>query len=134
MQRVYSHAFLHRHTLLMTKDHRLSRETLRAQLEQAGYRSVDQMMEHGKFATGGALLDLYPMDSGETYRTDFFDDDIDILRIFDVDTQHTLQEITSINLLPAHELPTNKAAIELFRSRGVSNLMYAATPSTFTSR
>lgn len=87
MQRVCPHAFLHRHTLLMTKGQRLSRETLRAQLEQAGYRSVDQVMEHGEFATRGALLDLYPMGSEEPYRIDFFDDDIDSLRIFDVDTQ-----------------------------------------------
>ncbi|MGL9723353.1 transcription-repair coupling factor [Sodalis sp. (in: enterobacteria)] len=117
MQRVCPHAFLHRHTLLMTKGQRLSRETLRAQLEQAGYRSVDQVMEQGEFATRGALLDLYPMGSEEPYRIDFFDDDIDSLRIFDVDTQRTLQEVTSINLLPAHEFPTDKAAIELFRSQ-----------------
>lgn len=117
MQRVCPHAFLHRHTLLMTKGQRLSRESLRAQLEQAGYRSVDQVMEHGEFATRGALLDLYPMGSEEPYRIDFFDDDIDSLRIFDVDTQRTLQEVTAINLLPAHEFPTDKAAIELFRSQ-----------------
>ncbi len=117
MQRVCPHSFLHRHTLLMTKGQRLSRDRLRAQLEQAGYRSVDQVLEHGEFATRGALLDLYPMGSEEPYRIDFFDDEIDSLRIFDVDTQRTLQEVTSINLLPAHEFPTDKAAIELFRSQ-----------------
>ncbi|BAE74350.1 transcription-repair coupling factor [Sodalis glossinidius str. 'morsitans'] len=117
MQRVCPHTFLHRHTLLMTKGQRLSRDTLRAQLEQAGYRSVDQVLEHGEFATRGALLDLYPMGSEEPYRIDFFDDEIDSLRIFDVDTQRTLQEMASINLLPAHEFPTDKAAIELFRSQ-----------------
>lgn len=117
MQRVCPKAFLHRHTLLMTKGQRLSRETLRNQLKQAGYRSVDQVMEHGEFATRGALLDLYPMGSEDPYRIDFFDDNIDSLRIFDVDTQRTLQEVTSIHLLPAHEFPTDKAAIELFRSQ-----------------
>ncbi|OZI14752.1 transcription-repair coupling factor [Sodalis-like symbiont of Philaenus spumarius] len=117
MQRVCPHSFLHRHTLLMTKGQRLSRDTLRAQLEKAGYRSVNQVLEHGEFATRGALLDLYPMGSEEAYRIDFFDDEIDSLSIFDVDTQRTLQEVTSINLLPAHEFPTDKAAIELFRSQ-----------------
>ena len=117
MQRVCPHAFLHGHALVMQKGQRLSRDKLRAQLEQAGYRSVDQVMEHGEFATRGALLDLYPMGSEEPYRLDFFDDEIDSLRVFDVDTQRTLSEVDHINLLPAHEFPTDKAAIELFRSQ-----------------
>ncbi|HGM5288854.1 transcription-repair coupling factor [Serratia ureilytica] len=117
MQRVCPHEFLHGHALVMKKGQRLSRDKLRAQLEQAGYRSVDQVMEHGEFATRGALLDLYPMGSDEPYRIDFFDDEIDSLRIFDVDTQRTLSEVEAINLLPAHEFPTDKNAIELFRSQ-----------------
>ncbi|WP_145583520.1 transcription-repair coupling factor [Yersinia thracica] len=117
MQRVCPHAFLHGHALVMKKGQHLSRDKLRAQLEQAGYRSVDQVMEHGEFATRGALLDLYPMGSEEPYRIDFFDDDIDSLRVFDVDSQRTLSEVEHINLLPAHEFPIDKIAIELFRSQ-----------------
>ncbi|MEH0876245.1 transcription-repair coupling factor [Pectobacterium cacticida] len=117
MQRVCPHRFLHGHALVLQKGQHLARDTLRAQLEQAGYRSVDQVMEHGEYATRGALLDLYPMGSEEPYRIDFFDDEIDSLRLFDVDTQRTLAEVPRINLLPAHEFPTDKAAIELFRSQ-----------------
>ncbi|MFC0227196.1 transcription-repair coupling factor [Serratia aquatilis] len=117
MQRVCPHEFLHGHALVMEKGQRLSRDLLRSQLEQAGYRSVDQVMVHGEFATRGALLDLYPMGSEEPYRIDFFDDEIDSLRTFDVDTQRTLNEVNAINLLPAHEFPTDKTAIELFRSQ-----------------
>ncbi|WP_411704342.1 transcription-repair coupling factor [Edaphovirga cremea] len=117
MQRVCPHEFLHGHALVMKKGQHLSRDKLRSQLEQAGYRSVDQVMEHGEFATRGALLDLYPMGSEEPYRIDFFDDEIDSLRVFDVDTQRTLSEVEYINLLPAHEFPTDKTAIELFRSQ-----------------
>ena len=117
MQRVCPHNYLRGHALVMKKGQRLSRDDLRIQLEQAGYRSVDQVMEHGEFATRGALLDLYPMGSEQPYRIDFFDDEIDSLRIFDVDSQRTLDEVDSINLLPAHEFPTDKNAIELFRSQ-----------------
>lgn len=117
MQRVCPHSFLHGHALVLKKGQRLSRDKLRSQLEQAGYRSVDQVMEHGEYATRGALLDLFPMGSKEPYRIDFFDDEIDSLRLFDVDTQRTLNEVTHINLLPAHEFPTDKTAIELFRSQ-----------------
>lgn len=117
MQRVCPHRFLHGHALVLKKGQRLSRDKLRSQLEQAGYRSVDQVMEHGEYATRGALLDLFPMGSEEPYRIDFFDDEIDSLRLFDVDTQRTLNEVPHINLLPAHEFPTDKTAIELFRSQ-----------------
>ncbi|MFJ5478023.1 MULTISPECIES: transcription-repair coupling factor [Pectobacterium] len=117
MQRVCPHSFLHGHALVLKKGQRLSRDKLRSQLEQAGYRSVDQVMEHGEYATRGALLDLFPMGSEEPYRIDFFDDEIDSLRLFDVDTQRTLNEVPHINLLPAHEFPTDKTAIELFRSQ-----------------
>ncbi|MFE8118731.1 transcription-repair coupling factor [Brenneria goodwinii] len=117
MQRVCPHNFLHGHALMLKKGQRLSRDKLRSQLEQAGYRSVDQVMEHGEFSTRGALLDLFPMGSDEPYRIDFFDDEIDSLRLFDVDTQRTLNEVPLINLLPAHEFPTDKNAIELFRSQ-----------------
>ena len=117
MQRVCPHNYLRGHALVMKKGQHLSRDNLRAQLEQAGYRSVDQVMEHGEFATRGALLDLYPMGSEQPYRIDFFDDEIDSLRIFDVDSQRTLDEVDAINLLPAHEFPTDKNAIELFRSQ-----------------
>lgn len=47
----------------------------------------------------------------------FFDDEIDSLRTFDVDTQRTLTEVDQINLLPAHEFPTDANAIEIFRSQ-----------------
>ena len=48
-------------------------------------------MEHGEYATRGALLDLFPMGSDQPYRLDFFDDEIDSLRLFDVDSQRTLE-------------------------------------------
>ncbi|VEC57157.1 transcription-repair coupling factor [Klebsiella aerogenes] len=117
MQRVCPHSFLHGHALVMKKGQRLSRDALRDQLEGAGYRHVDQVMEHGEYATRGALLDLFPMGSDQPYRLDFFDDEIDSLRLFDVDSQRTLEEVAAINLLPAHEFPTDQTAIELFRSQ-----------------
>lgn len=54
-------------------------------------------MEHGEYTTRGALLDLFPMGSDQPYRLDFFDDEIDSLRLFDVDSQRTLEEVAAIN-------------------------------------
>lgn len=117
MQRVCPHSFLHNHALVIKKGQQLSRDGLRNQLDMAGYRHVDQVMEHGEYAIRGALLDLFPMGSEQPWRIDFFDDEIDSLRLFDVDSQRTQGETDEINLLPAHEFPADKSAIELFRSQ-----------------
>nr|ELR5111492.1 transcription-repair coupling factor [Providencia stuartii] len=117
MQKVCPAAFLTGHALVMAKGDKLSRDNLRDELDKAGYRHVEQVLEHGEYATRGALLDLFPMGSSLPYRIDFFDDEIDSLRTFDVDSQRTLEEVVSINLLPAHEFPTDKDAIERFRSQ-----------------
>ena len=57
------------------------------------------------------------MGSAQPFRLDFFDDEIDSIRTFDVDTQRTLDEIQSVNLLPAHEFPTDDKGIEFFRAQ-----------------
>ncbi|MGV3345869.1 transcription-repair coupling factor [Enterobacteriaceae bacterium LUAb1] len=117
MQRVCPHSFLHGHALMMHKGEKLSRDALRSQLENAGYRHVDQVMEHGEYAVRGAVMDLFPMGSIQPYRLDFFDDEIDSLRLFDIDSQRTQEEVAAISLLPAHEFPADKMAIERFRSQ-----------------
>ena len=91
-------------------------EDLRQQLGGAGYRAVDQVMEHGEFSIRGSIIDLYPMGSKHPYRLDFFDDEVDSIRVFDPETQRSSDQIDKINLLPAHEFPTDKSAIERFRS------------------
>ena len=76
-------------------------------------------MEHGEYATRGALLDLFPMGSELPYRLDFFDDEIDSLRVFDVDSQRTLEEVEAINLLPAHEFRPIKRQLNCSAASGV---------------
>ncbi|OOF80374.1 transcription-repair coupling factor [Rodentibacter caecimuris] len=117
MQRLCPPQYLQHNVLLIKKGDRVVIEQMRLQLESAGYRAVEQVLEHGEYAVRGALLDLFPMGSAVPFRLDFFDDEIDSIRTFDVDTQRTLDEIQSINLLPAHEFPTDDKGIEFFRTQ-----------------
>lgn len=117
MLRLTAPEHLQQQSLLLKKGQRLDLGTLRQQLVQAGYRAVEQVMQHGEFSVRGSLLDLYPMGSALPYRIDFFDDEIDGLRTFDPDNQRTVAQVTQIELLPAHEFPLDKSAIERFRSR-----------------
>ena len=117
MQRLCPPSFLSNNVLLIKQGDKLVLDKLRLQLENAGYRAVEQVLEHGEYAVRGSLLDLFPMGSDEPFRLDFFDDEIDSIRTFDVDSQRTLNKIEKINLLPAHEFPTDDKAIEFFRGQ-----------------
>ena len=109
--------WLEQNSLLLKTGDKLDMHGLRTRLERAGYRAVEQVLEHGEFAARGALLDLYPMGAVEPYRIDFFDDEIDTLRPFDPDTQRSRDTVAEVRLLPAREFPTDSHAIERFRGQ-----------------
>lgn len=117
LQRQTPREFLLQHTLMVKTGDQFSLEKLRIQLENSGYRHVDQVFGPGEYASRGSILDLFPMGSHDPYRIDFFDDEIDTIRTFDPENQRSIEEITEIRLLPAHEFPTTEGAIEDFRIR-----------------
>ncbi|EIJ2834649.1 transcription-repair coupling factor [Vibrio parahaemolyticus] len=117
LQRQSPRDFLLQHTLMVKTGDNFSLENLRVQLENSGYRHVDQVFGPGEYASRGSILDLFPMGSADPYRIDFFDDEIDTIRTFDPENQRSIEDIQQIQLLPAHEFPTTKEAIEDFRTR-----------------
>lgn len=117
LQRQSPRDFLMQHTLMVNAGDLFSLDKLRMQLEKSGYRNVDQVFGPGEYASRGSIIDLFPMGSQDPFRIDFFDDEIDTIRTFDAETQRTIENIDSIRLLPAHEFPSSKEAIEEFRSR-----------------
>lgn len=117
MQRLPPRAFLDQHALIINRGDTLALDEFRGRLVDAGYRLVTQVEQHGEFAVRGSILDLFPMSSNSPYRVEFFDDEIETIRTFDVDTQRGLEKATFIELLPAHEFPLNESGIALFRKQ-----------------
>ncbi|MDD3517421.1 MAG: transcription-repair coupling factor [Chromatiales bacterium] len=117
MQRLAPKAWLQAHSLVLDRGSRVDREVLRARFDQAGYRHVSQVMEHGEFAVRGSIVDVFPMGSDQPYRIDLFDDEIESLRAFDPESQRSQDAVEHIRLLPAHEFPLDEAAIKGFRGR-----------------
>ncbi|HEY9198309.1 MAG TPA: transcription-repair coupling factor [Gammaproteobacteria bacterium] len=115
LQRVAPRDYLTLSSLLLDVGERLDLEKLRAQLDQAGYRYVSQVMERGEFTLRGSLLDLYPMGAELPYRIDLLDDEVESIRTFDPETQRSIAKVDSIRLLPAREFPLNESAITRFR-------------------
>ncbi len=115
MHRLAPQEYLGGHSFMLKPGQQLQLHAFREQLEKAGYRHVTQVMEHGEYAVRGSIIDVFPMGSAEPYRIDLFDDEIDSLRTFEPETQRTIAVINEIRLLPAHEFPLTKEAIETFR-------------------
>jgi len=94
---------------------KLDVNNLRVRLERSGYRCVDTVVEHGEFTVRGSLVDIYPMGASLPFRIDLFDNEIESLRTFEPETQRTLTKTDHICLLPAREVPLDKAAIKQFQ-------------------
>ena len=87
------------------------------QLAQAGYHHTQQVMHHGEFSVRGAIIDIFPMGSELPYRVELFDNEIESIRTFDPETQTSIEKISHINLLPAHEYPLTDEAVAYFRTQ-----------------
>ena len=110
-------AYLSANTFMLKKGQTLDTEALRLQCAEAGYHHVSQVISHGEFSVRGGLVDLFPMGSALPYRLDLFDNEIETIRTFDVDTQRSLYPVPEIRLLPAREFPLDEAGIALFRGQ-----------------
>ncbi len=110
-------SFLAAHTFFMKKGERLEIDKLRAQLTLAGYQHVTQVVAAGEYSVRGGLVDLFPMGTQLPYRIELFDNEIETLRSFDVDSQRTLYPVPEIRLLPAREFPAGDAGRTIFRQR-----------------
>ncbi len=116
MQRLCPKEYLYQNTLLFRLGEVIDLEAFRQNLAQSGYRAATQVMEHGEFAIRGSLIDLFPMGSEKPFRIDLFDNVIDSIRTFDIETQRSLEKIEEIRLLPAREFPLSSEGISSFRN------------------
>jgi transcription-repair coupling factor (superfamily II helicase) len=105
------------HTFFLKKADKLDLDKLRNQLTLAGYNHVTQVVAAGEYSVRGGLIDLYPMGSALPYRIELFDDEVETLRTFDVDSQRTLYPVPEIRLLPAREFPLGEPGRNKFRAR-----------------
>lgn len=110
-------SFIAAYTFSFKKGQRLNEQALKDQLILANYEHVAQVTAAGEFSIRGGLIDLFPMGSAVPYRLDLFDDEIDTIRAFDVDTQRSLYPVNEVKLLPGREFPMDEAARNHFRAK-----------------
>jgi transcription-repair coupling factor (superfamily II helicase) len=87
-------------TFPLHRSMRLDRDALLKQLTAAGYEHVSQVSARGQYAVRGGILDVYSFHHTLPIRIELFDDQVESLREFDLDTQISVQnlDITSLML------------------------------------
>ena len=79
-------------------------ETLCKNLVNMGYVRQAQVEMPGDFSVRGGILDVFPVTEDCPYRIEFWDDEIDTIRSFDVESQRSIERIAEFTIFPASEL------------------------------
>lgn len=74
------------------------------ELEDIGYKRVYTITKTGEYAQRGSIIDVFPLNNENPIRIDFFDDDIEDIKFFDVLTQLSIEKIEGIVIYPTVEM------------------------------
>ncbi|MBS6245469.1 transcription-repair coupling factor [Streptococcus sp.] len=73
-------------------------------LIKIGYRKESQVFNQGEFSLRGDILDIFDKDSTSPYRLEFFGDEIDGIRIFDSESQTSIENLNQVLIHPANDI------------------------------
>ncbi|MBO4730295.1 MAG: DEAD/DEAH box helicase, partial [Bacteroidaceae bacterium] len=73
---------------------------LEKELFDLGFQHVDYVYEPGQFALRGSIIDIFSYSSEHPYRLDFFGDELDSIRTFDVETQLSVERVDTVTVVP----------------------------------
>ncbi|MEW6697508.1 MAG: transcription-repair coupling factor [Bacillota bacterium] len=83
---------------------RVDLDQFRLELVKMGYERVELVEGRGQFSSRGGIIDIYPMTAANPVRLEFFDDEVDSIRHFDVANQRSLDKLKQIRITPCREL------------------------------
>ena len=111
---VVSKKTLDTRTLTLEKDQTISVSDIAKTLHEFGFREVDYVYEPGQFALRGSILDVYSYSCEFPYRVDFFGDDIDSIRTFEVEDQLSKEQRDRVEIVPELAMAEDKVSFMSF--------------------
>ncbi|WP_439951242.1 transcription-repair coupling factor [Formosa haliotis] len=99
-EKVVTKKELERNTLKIAINDNLSIEFVNEMLFEYKFKRVDFVTEPGEFSVRGGIVDVFSFSHDEPYRIEFFGDDVDSIRTFDVETQLSTEQIKKISIIP----------------------------------
>ena len=100
--------------LSLTQDQSIQVDNICKTLRDFGFREVDYVYEPGQFALRGSILDVYSYSNEYPFRIDFFGDDIDSIRTFEVENQLSKERCNSVDIVPELTAVEEKESILKF--------------------
>lgn len=84
------------------------------QLIEYGYERTDQVDALGQFCLRGDIMDIYPINSSRPVRIEWFDDEIDAVRSFELESQRSLQSFDEVKIVPLKVSEATDCTASLF--------------------
>lgn len=83
------------------------------ELSNAGYERYSRVDEKGQFSVRGSIIDIFSYTMKNPVRIEFFDDEVDSIREFDIESQRSIKNMESINIFIANDDKKSADAISL---------------------
>ena len=99
-EKVLTRQQLDKNTLTLKRGERLSLDMLNETLFEYQFQRVDFVSEPGEFSVRGGIVDVFSSSNDTPYRIEFFSDVVESIRTFDVETQLSLQQVSSVVIIP----------------------------------
>ena len=99
-EKVVTRRELERNTLKVSVNDDLSIDFVNEVLFEYKFKRVDFVTEPGEFSVRGGIVDVFSFSHDEPYRIEFFGDEVDSIRTFDVETQLSTEQIKKISIIP----------------------------------
>src|SRR6185312_11907803 len=115
VQRVPARDTMAAQALSVAPGHVVPMDSIVAWLEHNGYNRSSTVREAGEYAVRGGILDLFPAGLDMPVRFDFIGDSLESIRSFDAETQRTLLDMRSLDLVPISEFQLTTETIRRFR-------------------
>ncbi|WP_121667271.1 transcription-repair coupling factor [Mesonia aquimarina] len=99
-EKVVTRKELDRSTLKISLNDQLSIDFVNEVLFEYKFKRVDFVTEPGEFSVRGGIIDVFSFSNDEPYRIEFFGDEVDSIRSFDVETQLSTDKVKKISVMP----------------------------------
>ncbi len=72
-------------------------------LTRSGYEVLPTVEQPGTVSRRGGIIDIFPVGANHPIRIELFDDEVDTMRLFDIETQRSFDDVDSVRIIPARE-------------------------------
>jgi transcription-repair coupling factor (superfamily II helicase) len=125
-------SFYRQLALTLRTGEEIALEDLLQHLESIGYERREPVEMVGEYSVRGGIFDVFPAEASHPVRIEFFGDEIESIRQFDVESQRSILKISSSTLLPLAEYPESRALLkQLADAAGEADLELANPGEAF---